>query len=163
RVPSIGVSVMLRLRELLRGVDVLAVDGDLDLDVGELRDDSRAVVTGDVFVAVRGHAVDGHDFVAAAAQRGARAVIAERDVPFQGTRVRVASTQRALGKMAANRFGNPAQEMVMIGVTGTNGKTTTTYLIESMLAAAGRRVGLIGTVGYRYGGTSRVANLTTPG
>jgi UDP-N-acetylmuramoyl-L-alanyl-D-glutamate--2,6-diaminopimelate ligase len=152
-----------KLEDLLRGVEVSGSTGDLGVAVGSIRDDSRSVEKGDVFVAVRGHTVDGHAFVDAAAARGAAAIIAEHDVPFSGPRVRVPSTARALGRLAANRVGNPADRLTMVGVTGTNGKTTTTHIIEAILAAAGARAGILGTIRYRFAGAERDASLTTPG
>ncbi|HJZ86721.1 MAG TPA: UDP-N-acetylmuramoyl-L-alanyl-D-glutamate--2,6-diaminopimelate ligase [Polyangia bacterium] len=153
---------MMTLRELLRGVEIVSVDGDLDQLVGYVRDDSRAVEPGDVFIAVPGRTVDGHGFLDSAAQRGARAAVVERALPFSGVRVVVRSSARAVGILAANRFGNPGSKLTLCGVTGTNGKTTTTHLIEWILAAAGARVGMIGTVHYRYPGVERAADLTTP-
>jgi UDP-N-acetylmuramyl-tripeptide synthetase len=154
---------MMKLRELLAGVEVVQIDGNPDVVVGELRDDSRRVQKGDVFVAVRGQTVDGHAYVGAAEEAGAQVAVVEQDLAFRGTRVVVKSAARAMGVLAANRFGNPATKLTMIGVTGTNGKTTTTHLVESMLRAAGARPGLIGTVHYRYGDVTRAADLTTPG
>src|SRR5207253_5915704 len=127
-----------------------------------LREDSRTVNRGDLFVAVRGHRVDGHDFIAAAEKRGAAAAIVERVLPFSGTLIRVPSSAEALGLMAANRQRNPGASLCVIGITGTNGKTTTSFLVESMLQAAGAKPGLIGTVAYRYGTQSEAAPLTTP-
>ena len=148
------------LRELLAGVDVIEANTDLDQDIGYVRDDSRQVQKGDVFVAVPGRTVDGHDFVAGAIERGARAAVVERDVG--APRVIVKSAARAVGIMAANQYGNPASKMVMVGVTGTNGKTTTTHLIESIVKAAGGRPGIIGTVSNRYAGVVKSADYTTP-
>jgi UDP-N-acetylmuramoyl-L-alanyl-D-glutamate--2,6-diaminopimelate ligase len=153
------------LRELLRGVEVVSVSGELDQAIGDVRDDSRQLMAGDLFVALVGHASDGHDFVKSAIERGARALVVEREVetPASAVVVRVKSTANALGVLAANRFGAPAAGMALVGVTGTNGKTTTTHLVESILRAAGARPGIIGTVSYRYGDVERAAELTTPG
>jgi UDP-N-acetylmuramyl-tripeptide synthetase len=158
------------LAELLRDVEIERVSGPLDVAITEVRDDSRAVGAGDLFIAMPGLTVDGHAFVAEVASRGAAAIVVERaDAAegFAGTSVVVRSAATALARIAANRFGNPASRMTMVGVTGTNGKTTTTYLIESILRAAGRRVGVIGTVNYRYDDAAGLrvavpANFTTP-
>jgi UDP-N-acetylmuramyl-tripeptide synthetase len=136
--------------------------GARDLDVGGVTDDSRAVRPGDVFVAVKGLTVDGHDFVRAAAQRGAAAAIVERPVDAPIPLVVVPDGARALGPLVARAAGRPSDRMTMVGITGTNGKTTTTYLLESILAAASARPGVIGTVSYRYAGTEAAAPFTTP-
>src|SRR5947208_13294320 len=112
----------MKLAELLRDVPVIAIEGgSADVEIAEVRDDSRAVRPGDLFVAVRGQTVDGHAYLAAAAERGARAAVVEAGVSretFGGVRVQVPSTAKALGLIAANRFGRPADALTMIGVTG---------------------------------------------
>jgi UDP-N-acetylmuramyl-tripeptide synthetase len=155
----------MKLAELLRDVAVEESVGPLDVEVAAVRDDSRAVGPGDLFVALPGLTVDGHRFLADAAARGAAAAIVERAVDagtFPGTRVRVASAARALGPVAAHAFGDPARALRMVAVTGTNGKTTTTFLVESILRAAGKRPGVIGTVNYRFAGRTLPAPFTTP-
>src|SRR4051812_4984282 len=111
----------MRLGELLAGVPGVTLERDVaQLETAEGRDDSRAVGPGDLFVAVRGQTVDGHDYLRAAAERGAVAALVEEPVApalFSGPQVQVASTQRALGLVAANRFGRPALAMTLIGVT----------------------------------------------
>jgi UDP-N-acetylmuramoyl-L-alanyl-D-glutamate--2,6-diaminopimelate ligase len=135
--------------------------------VTEVRDDSRRVERGDLFVAVPGTAADGRQFIADAAARGAAALVVEGAAPaeFPGVVVSVPDARHALGLIAANRFG-AASAMTLLAVTGTNGKTTTSYLVEEMLRAAGRAPGLFGTITYRAAGLTgggRVAPLTTPG
>ncbi len=152
----------MRLAELLAGVDVVAIDGAGDPEIAEVRDDSRALSAGDLFVATRGQTVDGHAYVAGAAARGAVAVVVEDDVPFAGTRVRVRSSAVALAQIAANRYGRPADALTLIAITGTNGKTTTTFLAESLARAAGGQAGVLTTVTYRYGNIERPAPFTTP-
>jgi UDP-N-acetylmuramyl-tripeptide synthetase len=153
----------MRLAELLAGVPVQAMDVD-DVEIAEVRDDSRAVDPGDLFVAVRGQTVDGHEFLGAAAKQGAAAAVVERDVSretFPGARVRVESTAKALGHIAANRYGRPADALALVGVTGTNGKTTTTFLAEALIRSVGEP-GVLGTVTYRWRGVSKPAPFTTP-
>jgi murE/murF fusion protein len=133
-----------------------------DREVRAVRDDSRNVEAGDVFVAVKGLHVDGHAFVAKAIERGAAAIVVEHEVESSVPQVIVPSTQVALGILVARSLGDPGKAMTLIGVTGTNGKTTTTYLVEAILRAAGKRVGVIGTVEMRYGDTVIPANYTTP-
>ncbi|MFH2010549.1 MAG: UDP-N-acetylmuramoyl-L-alanyl-D-glutamate--2,6-diaminopimelate ligase [bacterium] len=152
----------LALADVIEGIEVVSRRGSLEVPIAAVTDDSRCVADGDLFVAVAGRTVDGHRFVGRAAAAGAAAVIAERDVDFDGPVIRVASSARALGIAAANRAGNPARCMTMVGITGTNGKTTTTYLLESLLAVAGKSPGIIGTVSYRFRGEERAAPFTTP-
>ena len=125
--------------------------------------DSRQVGRNDLFVAVKGTHVDGHAYLRQARERGASAAVVERpapDVPL--AQVRVADSRRALALLAAEETGHPSRELVMVGVTGTNGKTTTTHLIRAALAARGDRVGVIGTVGYAFEGEESAAVHTTP-
>jgi UDP-N-acetylmuramoyl-L-alanyl-D-glutamate--2,6-diaminopimelate ligase len=125
--------------------------------------DSRRVSPGDLFVALPGHHTDGHDHVPEALRLGAAALLVERPVEA-GDRpaVVVPDTRRALAPLSAHFFGDPSSRLALIGVTGTNGKTSTTYLVESILARAGRRVGLIGTVELRYAEVRQRTLNTTP-
>ena len=162
----------MRLAALLAGVPAehaplrVVGDGADDVPIRGIAIDSRAVVPGDLFVALRGAAVDGHEHLAQAIELGAAAVVVERvpaDVDLRGrAAVVVRDTRRSLAPLAARFFGDPAQELSLVGVTGTNGKTSTTFLLESILAAAGRRTGLIGTVEMRYAGERLRSINTTP-
>jgi murE/murF fusion protein len=152
-----------KLSDLADRVPGARLVGDGDVSVAAIRADSRAVEAGDLYVAVRGLRADGHEFVDAAVDAGAAAVAVERprddlSVP----QLVVGDGARALGYLAAASAGDPAAGLVLVGVTGTNGKTTTSFLIESILAAAGRSPGVIGTVSYRYGGETHEAPYTTP-
>ncbi len=126
--------------------------------------DSRTVAPGDLFVALRGETSDGHDYLAQAVSHGAVALLLEQapDASPGDVAVRtVANTRRALAPIACRFYGEPADECRLVGVTGTNGKTSTTYLVESILQHAGARTGLIGTLGVRYAGEAlRTANTT---
>jgi UDP-N-acetylmuramoyl-L-alanyl-D-glutamate--2,6-diaminopimelate ligase len=128
--------------------------------------DSRAAAGGDLFFALPGATADGHDYVAEAVALGAVAVVAERAPDPAALRGRglvlVDDSRRCLAPIARRFYGDPAAELELVGVTGTNGKTSTTYLVESMLARAGRRVGLIGTVEVRHPGERRRSLNTTP-
>lgn len=155
----------MKLSELLRGVEVQHMLGHFppDLDVAEVRDDSRRVQPGDLFVALRGQRVDGHHFVPEAAARGAAVAVVEQVTHGEKLpQIEVASTAVALAHMAANRFGRPADGLLLVGVTGTNGKSTTCFLVEAMLRRAGYEPGLIGTVLYRWRDRSVQAPYTTP-
>lgn len=158
---------MASLSDLLAGLDGARVaSGDARLEIAEVRDDSRQVGAGDLFVAVPGTKDDGRRFIAAALARGAVAILTEGEppagVPAGVAVVLVPSVRRALARLAVKRFPL-ARPLALTGVTGTNGKTTTTYLVEAILAAAGRPTGVIGTVGYGFGGQVKTAALTTPG
>jgi len=128
--------------------------------------DSRAVAPGDLFVALRGASADGHDFVRQALELGAVALLVEEPpeaaLRAGGAAVVVPDTRRALGPVACRFYGDPARELTLVGVTGTNGKTSTTFLAESILTRAGMRTGLVGTLGIRYAGEQRRAANTTP-
>ncbi len=133
-------------------------------EISEVRNDSRQVKKGDLFVALRGQDSDGHRFVAEVTGQGAAAVVVEKipDGALPPTVIKVENSSQALGLIAANRFSRPADELKLVAVTGTNGKTTTTFLVEALLAAAGEKPGVIGTVNYRYAGRTEEASFTTP-
>ena len=151
----------MKLQELLKGVAVLSSTADGEADIGEVRYDSRAVGKGDLFVAIRGYATDGHKYIEKALEQGAAAVVCE-EAPEGIPAVVVENSRKALAEIAANRFGHPADSMVMLGVTGTNGKTTTTYLVKHMLEDAGHKVGLIGTNQNLIGSEVIETERTTP-
>ena len=154
----------MRLRKLLQGIEVLSASADMEADIAHVRYDSRAVEPGDLFVAVTGYAVDGHSFIPAVMEKGAAAVVCERvpegDVPY----IQVADSRRALAALGDNFFDHPAKAMTMIAVTGTNGKTSTTYLLKAILEKARRaKVGLIGTNQNMIGDEVVPTERTTPG
>ena len=151
----------MKLQELLRGVAVKSSTAAEDLEIREVRYDSRAVQAGDLFVAIRGFATDGHQYIGKALEQGAVAVVCE-EAPAGVPAVVVENARQALAEIAANRFGHPADSMVMLGVTGTNGKTTTTYLVKHMLEDAGHKVGLIGTNQNLIGEEVIETERTTP-
>ena len=153
----------MKLKELLAEIPLIECHADLNMDISGVSYDSRKTRQGDLFVAVTGYAADGHAYIPAAAEKGAGCVLCERapesDVPW----VQVESSRRALALLSANWFGHPAREMTMIGVTGTNGKTTTTYLLKGILEGkAGAKVGLIGTNQNMIGEKVLETERTTP-
>ncbi len=152
----------MRLSELARDLPNAIVLGDAEVEIARVQDDSRKVGPGDLFVAVSGRSTDGHRFVDQAIERGAAAVVVERESDVRVPQVVVPRGADALGILAARMAGMPADALTMVGITGTNGKTTTTYLVESMLAAAGEEPGVVGTVSYRFGGRETPAPYTTP-
>jgi UDP-N-acetylmuramoyl-L-alanyl-D-glutamate--2,6-diaminopimelate ligase len=153
----------MRLGALVAGTDVRPVSGSLDIDVAGVAIDSRRVAPGDVFFALTGRHTDGRRHVADAVARGARAIVAHEAVDAMPATVLEAANPRAvLARVAARLAGDPSAHMTLVGVTGTNGKTTTTHLLEGIWRAAGHVPGVIGTIAYRFAGTSRPAPLTTP-
>jgi len=134
-----------------------------DREVLDIAHDSRKVKPGSLFVAVRGFHSDGHQFISQAVERGAVAVVAEQRAPAAGSpQVLVRDSRRALAILADAFYGHPSQRLSLVGVTGTNGKTTTTYLVKSIIEASGATAGLIGTIDYRVGDRVYPAPNTTP-
>ena len=133
-----------------------------DPDIGSIHYNSRTVLPGGLFVAIKGLLADGHDFIKDALNRGAIAVVSEKTVESDAVVVTVENSRRSLAVISSRFFGNPSLKLCLIGITGTNGKTTTTYLIENMLKRAGFSVGVIGTINYRYGDTVFDNPMTTP-
>jgi UDP-N-acetylmuramoyl-L-alanyl-D-glutamate--2,6-diaminopimelate ligase len=151
-----------RLIQNMQGVELLR--GDPDIRVSGLAYDSRLVRPGALFVALKGHARDGGAFLGDALDRGAVALAAEAfpGMPVSGAILRVEDARAALASLAARFHDHPYRGMELIGITGTNGKTSTSYILESILMAAGARPGVIGTVNYRFGDTIKKAPVTTP-
>jgi UDP-N-acetylmuramoyl-L-alanyl-D-glutamate--2,6-diaminopimelate ligase len=152
-------------------IDMLAAQSALsadqrDREVADISHDSRTVQPGTLFVAVRGFHSDGHRFIAQAVERGAMAVVAEAgdDAASRAgiPQIIVVDSRKALALLAGNFFGHPSSRLSLVGVTGTNGKTTTTYLVKSIIEAAGSSAGLIGTIEYRIGDRRCPAPNTTP-
>ena len=153
----------MKLCELLKDINVLSATADMDMEITGVSYDSRKTEPGHLFVAVTGYAADGHTFIPAAAEKGAAAVLCQRvpdtDIPY----VQVADSRAALAVLGANWFDHPAEKMTMIGVTGTNGKTTVTYLLKTVLEkTCNARVGLIGTIQNMIGDTVLPTERTTP-
>jgi UDP-N-acetylmuramoyl-L-alanyl-D-glutamate--2,6-diaminopimelate ligase len=154
----------MRLSTVLSGCSLLRTRGDLGTEISGITPDSRQVSSGYVFVAIRGLKIDGNRFVSDAIGRGAAAIVSA--LPGDGfvgtTWIQVADERDALADMAANFYGHPAQKLHAVGVTGTNGKTTTTYLLEAILKAGSFPAAVFGTVDYRGPGFQLPAERTTP-
>jgi len=151
--------------KLIRGLAQPTVQGPLDLEITGIAYDSRKVVPGGLFVAVSGQRQDGHRFVGQALAQGAVALVAERElpqVPAAVARITVPDSREALAHLAAAFYDYPAKKLHLIGITGTNGKTTTAYLLESVLKASGIQVGVLSTIEYRIGSRVWPAPVTTP-
>lgn len=154
----------MKLRELLQDVEYQCLQGTTDRDITTLVYDSRKVVEGSVFVCIVGAVRDAHDFAGEVAQKGAAVIIVEREVavPDDVTVVRVEDTRLCLAQASAAYFHYPAREMTTIGITGTKGKTTATYMVRSILEASGYRTGLIGTIETIIGEETTPSANTTP-
>lgn len=155
----------MKLREWLREIDYQLLQGDLDVSVQDVAYDSRMAGPGMVFVCIKGTRTDSHDFIPEIVEKGVGVLVVEKDLesfPERVTVIRVENARKALAQLSAARFDHPVRKMVSIGVTGTKGKTTTTYMIKSILEAAGKKVGLIGTAGAVIGDKTYPTVNTTP-
>lgn len=152
------------LRDLLERLEYSCVQGDVDTAISTLVYDSRKIEKDSVFVCICGAAFDGHEFAAQAAGQGAAAIVVEKDVevPAETVVIKVENTRLALAEMSAAYFGYPAEELTTIGITGTKGKTTTTYMIRAVLEHAGQSTGLIGTIETIIGDEKIPSVNTTP-
>ncbi len=151
---------MKNLGEILRDIDVLHSECDMTTTITGVTVDSRKVQKGMVYVAIKGTALDGHDFVNAALKNGAVCAVCERDIP--GTVVRVRDTRNAYALAQKVYHNKVDQKLSLFGVTGTNGKTTTTNMIRAILNMSGVKTGVIGTLGYKYNNVEKKLNHTTP-
>ncbi len=152
----------MRLQELISGFPGARLLGDGDVEVTGLATDSRGLKPGEVFFALRGEQTDGHRFVMDAFEKGAAAAVVEEAVEVAEAAVQVPSVRRALAVFAERFYGVPCGSLRMVGVTGTNGKTTTAYLIHAILEAAGWQPGLIGTVEHHLGARRLPSSNSTP-
>jgi UDP-N-acetylmuramoyl-L-alanyl-D-glutamate--2,6-diaminopimelate ligase len=158
------------LQNLIQGLSRHAASGSLDVPITGIRHDSRAVQPGDLFLCLRGAAFDGHRFALDALHRGAVALVVEAGgleridvtIPAEIPVITVPDSRAALSKIACAFYGNPSHAMLMVAVTGTNGKTTTTHMVASILRAHGLRVGTIGTIGADLDGEPLPSEHTTP-
>ena len=152
----------MKLQEILQGLEPLEVHADLSREITGICYDSRAVKPGNLFVAICGYDTDGHKYIPMALEKGAACVLCEK-APAEGEYVLLSDTRRGLALAGANWYGNPAGEMTMIGITGTNGKTTTTYLVKHILEdCLGAKVGLVGTIQNMIGDEVLHTERTTP-
>jgi len=154
----------MKLSELIKTVPIRRISGADGRypEIGSIHYRAQDVRPGGLFVAIPGHSADGHDFIDLALSRGAAAVMVEKPVQTGAVVITVENTRKALSAVAASFYGNPSEKLCVIGITGTNGKTTTSYLTESIVLKAGYRVGVIGTINYRYDGNMFDNPVTTP-
>lgn len=152
------------LKSLLKGLDYEVIKGNEESKVQNIRYDNRKIEQGDAFVCVKGFKADGHSFIGDAIKKGANVLIVQEDVSVQEdiTIIKVRDTRKALAIMSSNYFGNPKDKLKIIGITGTNGKTTSAFIIKSILEKAGFMTGLIGTIANYIGNKKVDAVRTTP-
>lgn len=152
------------LKSLLNGLNYEVVKGNDESKIKNIRYDNRKIEQGDVFVCIKGFKVDGHSFIGDAIEKGASVVIVQEDVSVKEdiTIVKVKDTRKTLAIISSNYFGNPKDKLKIIGITGTNGKTTSAFMIKSILEKAGFMTGLIGTIANYIGNKKVDAIRTTP-
>ncbi|MGN1298823.1 MAG: UDP-N-acetylmuramoyl-L-alanyl-D-glutamate--2,6-diaminopimelate ligase [Candidatus Scatovivens sp.] len=160
----------MELIKILKGVENYKAKGDLDIEISNIENNSKYVTPGSLFVAIKGFEFDGHEFINEAIENGAVAVMLDLSADLKKVKISknvtviiVEDTRKALAKVASNFYSNPSKKLRLIGVTGTKGKTTTTYMIKTILEKAGLKVGLIGTIANYIGDKSLGASTrTTP-
>ena len=153
----------MQLADLIQRLRAISIDGPVDREITGLRYDSRRVGPGNLFVAVGGSCFDGHSFIEQAVDKGAVAIVGEKPgLSKRATMIVVPNSREALARLAATYYGDPSRRLKVIGVTGTNGKSTTTFLVKHLLERANQSTGLIGTVRYEIGERVLPAQRTTP-
>ncbi len=160
----------MRLKELLVGLEELKAKGNLDIEITGVERDSKQIKEGYIFVAIKGFTSDGHKYIENAIESGAKAIVIEEGcdlksfkIPEDITVVMAKDTREALAIISCNFYGNPSKKFKLIGVTGTKGKTTTTFMIKEILEKSGKKVGLVGTIAvYSNGKKLKDSDRTTP-
>ncbi len=153
------------LRELLNDIDIVNFKGNFDLNISGVSFDSKKVRKGFLFVALTGENTDGHSYIDSAVKNGAKVLIVEKLPEINSQEVSVVQvndSRAALAGVSANFFGHPTKELTLVGITGTNGKTTITYLLESIWQYQNKKSGIIGTIDYRYADIIKQSSMTTP-
>ena len=153
------------LTKLLKGLDYEVIQGKDSIEINEVNYDSRLVKNDSLFVCIKGFAVDGHKYAKAAIEKGATAIVCEDFIECDNSEVaiiKVKDTRKALAIIGSNFYDNPSKKMKIIGVTGTNGKTTTTFMLKNILEEAGKKVGLVGTIANYIGEEKLDTERTTP-
>ena len=160
----------MKLKEMLVGIEGLKVKGNLEIEIKEIENNSEKVKKDYLFIAIKGFKIDGHQFIGKAIENGATAVMVEEgcnlkelNIPDDVTIVMAKDTRHAMAICSSNFYGNPSRKFKLIGVTGTKGKTTTTFMIRKILEKAGKKVGLIGTIATYIGEEKlKDSSMTTP-
>ena len=154
----------MNLNKLLKGFDFEVLNGSLNTEINSIQYDSRKINKGDIFFCIEGFNVDGHKYIKSAIDKGATVIVVQKEVEDCGdvTLIKVENTRKALAKASSNFYDNPSKRLKLIGVTGTNGKTTSTFMIKSILEQCGHKVGLIGTIANYIGDKKLHSERTTP-
>ncbi len=155
----------MKLSVLVEGLEYELLCGSLDAEINDIKNDSRYVERGDLFFCISGAKTDGHSYADSVMEKGASVLVVEKEInyaPYDGTVIKVKSSRYAMGIMSSKFYGEPSKELTVIGITGTKGKTTTTYMICEMLEAVGKKTGLIGTIEIIDGKKRIHAKNTTP-
>ena len=154
----------MKLIELIEGLEYEVLQGDITIEINNIQNDSRNVEPGDLFFCITGAVSDGHSYAQDVSNKGAKVLVVEKavEVPSSVTVIKVASTRYAMGVISSKFYGEPSKKLTVIGITGTKGKTTTTYMIKEMLDTAGIPTGLIGTIEILNGKIAIPAKHTTP-
>ncbi|MCJ7772710.1 MAG: UDP-N-acetylmuramoyl-L-alanyl-D-glutamate--2,6-diaminopimelate ligase, partial [Desulfobacterales bacterium] len=148
--------------KIISGIDKNSPDSPSNPEIGSVHYKAQDVKRGGLFVAIPGFVSDGHDFIDTAIENGASAIITQRTLKKDAIIIEVENTRKALASISSRFYEHPSEKLIIIGVTGTNGKTTITFLLESILSTAGYKVGVIGTINYRYAGKTFENPRTTP-
>src|SRR5574344_334761 len=151
------------IKELIKDVKIKRIIGNIDdLDIDNISYDSKKIVKNDAFFCLKGENADGHDYAKDAENSGASIIICEKKLDVNISQIIVENSRKAFAICCGNFYDNPAKKLKMIGITGTNGKTTTTFLIRSILECDGKKVGLVGTQGAYIGQQYFETSMTTP-
>jgi len=155
----------MNLRSILNGIDYEIIQGGIDVDINRINYDSRKITASDIFICIKGYATDGHKYIDKAIENGAKVIIIQDDVEIKNSEISIIKsndTRKALALMGANYYDKPSNKMKIIGITGTNGKTTTAFMIKDILEANNKKVGLIGTIANYIGSEKIHTERTTP-
>jgi UDP-N-acetylmuramoyl-L-alanyl-D-glutamate--2,6-diaminopimelate ligase len=155
----------MNLKAILKGLDYEIIQGEVDFEINKINYDSRKITDSDIFICIKGYSTDGHKYVDKAIKNGAKVIVIQDDVEIKNsgiTIIKSSDTRKALALMGANYYDNPSDKMKIIGVTGTNGKTTTAFMIKEILEADNKKVGLIGTIANYIGDEKIHTERTTP-
>lgn len=154
----------MKLKELLKGLNYTILNGSEDIDISKVEYDSRKILKGDLFFCIEGFKVDGHRFASTAVKNGAAAIVCMQDIEenLPCTIIKVKDSRKAMSLISANYYEIPSDKFKLIGITGTNGKTTSTFMMKSILEEASKKVGLIGTIANYIGDKKMHSERTTP-
>ena len=153
----------MKLHDLLKGLDIVSITGDLNIDITNIAYDSRKVKENTLFICIKGFNSDGHKYIESAIEKGANAFLVQEDINIEGyTFIKVEDTRASMANVADNFYNNPSKELGVIGVTGTNGKTSITTFLSEILSSNNKKVGLVGTIKIFDGDKEVESSSTTP-